>query len=349
MTTVHKLLLIVATVVSLVVVPSGSEAQRARYDAMYVFGDSLLDTGNVWLATKAAGLNPAIPPSESPHRTYFRGRFSNGPVAVEYLWELINNRRGEGDDDDEDDEDDEDDDDDGDDDEDSDERVVPSLDTQRIPNANAVNFAFGGSGTGLVTQIPAGPVPGLQGQIRHFQAFLIGRPLPRRTLFVIFSGANDYLGLFGNPRLPPDQVVGNIVNGIETLHSLGARDVMVLNLPNLGLLPLVPSELRGPATEVSVAHNGALAARLNALSARLPDLRLIRVDVFEFAQRLVSAGIVPAPALNSPNATCLFTNPATCTNVSFDVSRRFLFWDVEHPTTKAHERLGEHLYDLLRR
>ena len=60
-----------------------------KYDNLYVFGDSLSDTGNDIILTKAQRISPAIPPSESPHRTYYKGRFSNGPVAVEYLWQSM--------------------------------------------------------------------------------------------------------------------------------------------------------------------------------------------------------------------------------------------------------------------
>ncbi len=49
--------------------------QASAYSAMYVFGDSLSDTGNVSAAT--AGAVPAAP--------YAPGRFSNGPVWVETL------------------------------------------------------------------------------------------------------------------------------------------------------------------------------------------------------------------------------------------------------------------------
>ncbi|MGI0484170.1 SGNH/GDSL hydrolase family protein [Pantanalinema rosaneae CENA516] len=45
-------------------------------DALYVFGDSLSDTGTVFRAT--GGLYPPNPP-------YFQGRYSNGRVWVEYL------------------------------------------------------------------------------------------------------------------------------------------------------------------------------------------------------------------------------------------------------------------------
>ena len=52
-----------------------ASAQASAYSQLYVFGDSLSDTGNLFAAT--GGTNP-IPP-------YFNGRFSNGPVWVETL------------------------------------------------------------------------------------------------------------------------------------------------------------------------------------------------------------------------------------------------------------------------
>jgi len=47
---------------------------------IYVFGDSLSDNGNLFSAT--GGLAPPSPP-------YFDGRFSNGPVWVEYLDDML--------------------------------------------------------------------------------------------------------------------------------------------------------------------------------------------------------------------------------------------------------------------
>ncbi len=47
-----------------------------NFDALYVFGDSFSDDGNVFKYT--GGSTPLSPP-------YFEGRFSNGPVWVEYL------------------------------------------------------------------------------------------------------------------------------------------------------------------------------------------------------------------------------------------------------------------------
>ena len=115
MKSLHRLLLVVASVLALGIEPVNTEAQAPQIDAFVGFGDSLSDTGNLWLLTKAVGQDPAIPPSVSPHMTYFNHRFSNGPVAFEYLWNHIN----AGDD------------------------VKPFLETLRVPQKGAVSFAFG--------------------------------------------------------------------------------------------------------------------------------------------------------------------------------------------------------------
>jgi|HubBroStandDraft_2_1064218.scaffolds.fasta_scaffold407822_1 phospholipase/lecithinase/hemolysin len=52
-----------------------SAANASNFSAEYVFGDSLSDMGNVYLAT--AGVEPASP--------YVGGQFSNGPVWVQDL------------------------------------------------------------------------------------------------------------------------------------------------------------------------------------------------------------------------------------------------------------------------
>ncbi|RCJ42672.1 GDSL family lipase [Nostoc minutum NIES-26] len=52
------------------------KASAHSYEEIYIFGDSFSDTGNLFNFTSGA-----IPPSP----TYFNGRFSNGPIWVEYL------------------------------------------------------------------------------------------------------------------------------------------------------------------------------------------------------------------------------------------------------------------------
>ncbi len=53
-----------------------ARAASPGYDAIYVFGDSYCDVGNIYAAT--GGKTPLSPP-------YFSGRFSNGPIWVEHV------------------------------------------------------------------------------------------------------------------------------------------------------------------------------------------------------------------------------------------------------------------------
>jgi phospholipase/lecithinase/hemolysin len=67
---------IAASVPVILISVAASAANAASFTNLYVFGDSLSDTGNFYRAT--GNLLP-------PEPFYFQGRFSNGPVWVEYL------------------------------------------------------------------------------------------------------------------------------------------------------------------------------------------------------------------------------------------------------------------------
>ena len=104
--------------------PSIAAAQVPQFDSLYVFGDSLADNGNILIQTKAMRLDPPVPPSVTPHRTYFDGRFSNGYIAFEYLWQRLSGHRL-----------------------DSPQAMKPFLAAPVLPRTGATDFAFGGTGT----------------------------------------------------------------------------------------------------------------------------------------------------------------------------------------------------------
>jgi phospholipase/lecithinase/hemolysin len=311
----------VAVLLTLFTLPltAAAAAPAPKYDSLYVFGDSLADNGNVFLTSKALSLDPAPPPSVSPHRTYFNGRFSNGPVGVEYLWQLLSGQAPG-----------------------SPKGLKPFLAAPILGATGAVNFAFGGTGTPYLDQTPGGLwAPGLKGQIELFRAALRGRKPSKRALYVISTAANDYrLDAFNQPMPPPD-VVQNIADAVTTLYRLGARDVMVLNLPDLGLIP-ANAGAPGPATLLTQVHNSLLAAAMTSLAARLPNLNLIQIDLLQVYALLTGMNqTVPALAFlfppgtlppgyppDFPMAACLFIDPATCLDA----------------TTAAHQVLGEFLY-----
>lgn len=314
---------------------SAIAAQPPDYAAMYVFGDSLSDTGNDFAVTTAQHLVPAIPPSVTPYATYWQGRFSNGPVAVEYLWRLMSRNNNA--------------------------QLTPFVRNPSLEEKSSVNFAFGGSGSGIENATPTGlSVPGLVGQVGLYTKDLAGRKSNPNALYVVWSGANDYLPNPYEPNNPknPNVVVGNIATSIRALYATGARDFLVPNLPDLGGAPLVKAQ-PGAAqfTALSKGHNALLASTLSTLSSSLPGVKIVRLDVFALGEALASSGLVnvdvPALAFLSPGTgaeRCLFGIPSTCVDVPLSgFVAPFLYWDILHPTTQVHGVIGTAMYAALLR
>src|SRR5688572_10054977 len=109
-----------------IVLPSIASAQMPHFDSLYVFGDSLADNGNVLIQSEFLGAQPPVP----PRPTYFNGRFSNGYVGFEYLWQILTNKPLEGP-----------------------EALRPFL-ASPFARGAAINFAYGGTGTAFVDQTP---------------------------------------------------------------------------------------------------------------------------------------------------------------------------------------------------
>ncbi len=316
--------------------PAAAAAQLSTYDSFYVFGDSLADNGNVWRTSRRLGIDPAPPPSTSPHLTYYNGRFSNGPVAFEYLWELVSGHAPDSD------------------------GGLKAFSSTPVPGpTRAVDFAFGGTGTPHVSQTPGGLfAPGLKGQVELFRLALRGRRPSKHALYAIATGSNDYRDDQFNQPLTPPEVVGNIVDAVNTLYQLGARDVIVLNVPDFGLLPGGGGP-GSPGSQLSAVHNTLLADALTKLSARRPNLRLFQVDINQTFGLLPPGMDLTTPALDAmfppenlppgfKMSLCLFINPVTCADVpTFETNSQYLFWDAVHPTTDGHYILGQYLYYVL--
>jgi len=320
---------LVALVV-LCLLPSIAAAQVPQFDSLYVFGDSLADTGNIFIQTKAMRMNPPVPPSVTPHRTYFDGNFSNGYMAFEFLWERLSGHRPG-----------------------SSQGLKPFLESPVLPKTGAINFAFGGTGTPYVDQTPGGFYsPGLKGQVELFRLALKGKQPSPRSLYVVSTGANDYRVEFNVPMRPED-VVNNIEQAIVSLYRIGARHVMVVDLPDLGQVPANAGSEE--ATALSNYHNYLLDGAVARLRAQYPSLRLTLLELDPLFTRLRATMDAEHPLLDAyvPTkpwlSTCLL-NPVSCEDVPpmlFNSSFGFVFWDDVHPTTEAHHFLGDYAYEQL--
>jgi phospholipase/lecithinase/hemolysin len=194
---------------------------------MYVFGDSLSDTGNVFNASQATGT--VFPP------IYFNGRFSNGPNWVDYLAEDLN--------------------------------LSPTPVTALglgIPSSQGINFAFGGATTGLDNTIDPS-LPGLQQQVGLFtQLVPANQAANPDALYVLWAGANDYLPTESTTFTPfntPETTIGNLSFALSTLAAVGAKNFLVVNLPELGELPLTnKTPISGSLNTLTSLHNTELTA-----------------------------------------------------------------------------------------
>jgi len=259
--------------------------------AVFAFGDSLSDLGNDFALTGGA-----VPP---PGR-YVDGRFANGGVWLDHLAAGLGL-----------------------------EARASLSGFDPAEEDQLVSFAYGGAATGDSNVTPGGfPVPGLLGQVDAFAAS--GAAAEADDLFVIWSGANDYLlGLESDPSGP----VANIAAAIAELRGLGAQNFLVVNLPNLGDAPLsVAAGAQGPLNGLTAAHNAALVAATSGPGVAFLDVNtLFQRALADPAAFGFSSGLEAGPA-----AGCLFP-PFDCTPVVYAGS---FYWDELHPSTAAHALVG---------
>jgi thermolabile hemolysin len=274
-------------------------------NSINLFGDSLSDIGNDYFMT-----NRAVPPDSR----YYQGRFSNGPVWIEYLAGSLGLR------------------------------LRPSRAAADIAAGN-INFAYGGTTTGAGNLTPGGFfTPGVLAQVDSYRTALAGsgRTVDPGTLNVVWGGANDYLlGVTGDPTVPPD----NLTTAIEELYASGARLFLVPNLPDLAVAPAAAGNPEISA--LSTQHNRNLEQALAELDRTLTGATLIRFDVeglFDTWLADPAAYSFTSGSVAGPAAGCLLP-PFNCSPVQA-VGSPF-FWDEQHPSTLVHLLLAQAAYEVL--
>ncbi|MBW4650177.1 MAG: SGNH/GDSL hydrolase family protein [Kastovskya adunca ATA6-11-RM4] len=276
------------------------KANAATFNQLFVFGDSVSDTGNV--SNSTGGL---VPPSPF----YFNGRFSNGPVWVDYLAEALG--------------------------------IIPAPDLDPIPAgavSGSTNFAFGGATTGSDNTILP-QLPGLTQQIGLYSqlAPFITQP-DKNPLYILFAGANDYLPTESQTFTPfqtPNQSIANLSFALDSLINSGAENIMLVNLPNLGELPLTANTPQAQRlNKLTQKHN----SRLNGLASKFAS----EANIFSLDVNSLFSNAVANPSefgLTNVTDSCLFT---LCQN-----PQQYLFWDNIHPTTATHQIIANSALERL--
>ncbi|WP_150117777.1 SGNH/GDSL hydrolase family protein [Microvirga vignae] len=187
------------------------------------------------------------------------------------------------------------------------------------------NFAVGGARLD-----PRSGTTSLRAQARSY--LRASRP-QRRTLHIVYGGGNDLLAALGQPQAVAmvDTAVASLRSIVADLARRGATDILVPNLPAIGITPAVRAQGRQAveaANKLAERFNRALDQELSGFAGHT-GLRLYRLDVWQLAERVsadpAAAGFVDITTPCGQRRPC----------------EGYLFWDDIHPTTQAHRRLAE--------
>jgi phospholipase/lecithinase/hemolysin len=275
-----------------------TKAPAASFNQLYVFGDSLSDTGNIYNATNQTF--PQSPP-------YFEGRFSNGPIWVDYLGDQLGLKP----------------------------TLLTDVNFTTIPPTpiptQGINFAFGGASSGFDNAVsPNQNLPGVLKQVLSFAGTLQANNQTANpdALYTLWGGANDFFFLNPQDSATP---ISNISLALNTLVGAGAKNILVFNLPDLGQAPGAKIEGRNPTTlsKSTSEFNFGLAQTVSYLNQN-PNLNIISIDTNSLFNQASAFG---------------FTNLTESCLSRLDIcnpgNNKFLFWDDFHPTTTAHQVIAE--------
>lgn len=190
------------------------------------------------------------------------------------------------------------------------------------------NYAIAGATSGLGLS-PVGS-PNLLSQIGLYQSNLGGGTADPGALYTIMIGSNDFFGGELNPAVP----AGNVSLAIQTLASLGARRVLVLDTGLLGNTPralttLSPVQQAG-LNALAVGYSNQLQTDLATLQSTL-GISIYRADILK-----TSAKIHANPGAygfsNVTDGAFLVGNYA---------ATGYLYWDDIHPTAAGHALIAQ--------
>ncbi|GAB4373449.1 MAG: hypothetical protein Kow00121_16720 [Elainellaceae cyanobacterium] len=227
-----------------------------------------------------------------PSPPYFNGRFSNGSVAVETLA----NRLG-------------------------------------LTLTPETNFAIGGARTGRdnIGDTNGIKFGGLLDQIERFASTVGAQGANSKALYFVWAGGDNFLSPPADPASATSQAVEDIKTAVTTLANLGARNIVVVQNPNLGRTPLsLQAGQLDALTNLTLNFNQQLESALTPLE-RNSNLNIILSNLFSIGEEVVQN----PSKFGFSNVVESYLRNFIPANPSADPNQ-FFFWDQTHPTTRGH-------------
>uniref|UniRef100_A0A0E0LY30 Uncharacterized protein n=1 Tax=Oryza punctata TaxID=4537 RepID=A0A0E0LY30_ORYPU len=322
----------------LVLAASVCEANQQQPRAFFVFGDSLVDSGNNnYLITTARADSPPYGLDYPTHRA--TGRFSNGLNVPDIISEYLGA-----------------------------ESVLPYLSPQ-LDGAkllHGANFASAGVGILNDTGIQFANIIRIEKQLRYFNQYqdrvrgLIGSAAARRlvegALVLITLGGNDFINNYylvpfsarSREFALPDYVryiIGEYGKVLRQLYDLGARRVLVTGSGPLGCAPaeLATRSATGECDlelqRAAALYNPQLVRMTRELNAELGADVFVAVNAYRMHMDFISDPA--AYGFATSKVACCGQGPyngvGLCTALSTVCPDRrlYVFWDNFHPTERA--------------
>ena len=201
------------------------------------------------------------------------------------------------------------------------------------------NYAYGGAETGPVNN--SGFPPSLLTQTAAFISSLGSASAPADALYVVAGGGNnarDALAAIAGGADPTATITGtatqfaaDIGDIVDALQAKGAVNIVVWDVPNIGLAPAITAN--GPTaaylgTTLAQAMNSALGSRLASETG---------VQIFDMYSLVTAVNANPAAygLINASDASGAIPGA--------DPSQ-YLCWDGIHPTSAGHAILAQSMY-----
>ncbi len=255
--------------------------------------------------------------------------------------------------------------------------------TMNIP---LIDYAYGGSWAESITNSKFYNPIGLGVQIELYRAAAILDFHKDQHLYIIWSGANDYLDGRDDAESATTNTIESIRSDIETLIYMGAKHIMVMNIPDLGVVPGVVAKGKDFAEAVghlSQLHNQKFVAMMEEEKKNNPNIQIISLDIeshfddmilhpdkyqlknvteacYDGGYALVNqhVDIATQDAMKKIGIDIehsLSLKTAYLAAKAYEMGTEhicfnpdeYLFWDQVHPTTKVHTELSVYVYNKL--
>ncbi len=301
----------------------------AAFDRLYVFGDSLVDSGNARTLSALPGSDPSAAQLAA---LYPSGRFTNGVTGRNFA-DYLGRALGLGD-------------------------TSPYVDSLVAPGPGT-NFAVGGATTvftdgekrpDLLSEIkglPASATSATQPNPYDYNYTYAAQnglvtPIDANSLVLIASGGNDVRGFTAGTDVAA--FVGGVaqatVASLDALYAAGARNFVMIGVPNIGLIPEVngdPAKAAGAAL-LSAALNQSYASIAAGYSAKLGDQGLFRlIDIASLQADIVVNPEKYGLARSAVGKSCLrdgglIALAGNCAG--------YAYYDTIHPTDQVHQLIA---------